>query len=253
MKARVIGKDATGSRCRPTLLGLPSEIRKSIYEYIPHEEAVLQICGYKHRCGHGKDEHTLRHQKRQVVLIDKFFEIAYVCRLIREEVLPILLSGTVLRACHFGARLVDKVIPFRIRQHIQLLSMGTSCFNSPIIRSLRPDVPHRRCKALPTLPNLRHFILFDENAIPLAPGLTRADLDPQKILQNGKILLERIIQAEHQLLLLDCGPFLAELLLNTDRSFSIEIAELVGDLHARRSGQDRGFAAVSSSHPCSNR
>ena len=230
----------------PSLLSLPTEIRLRIYEHL-FIKSILKVCGYKHRRGHHLNE--LPDRGKRISIRQTPYQITHVCSKIRSESLPMLLENTLLSCCHMGSRLVDTHLPPIYREHLRSVSIDCLSFNTKFIHSLRPDVPHRRCKTLPCIPHLQTLIIRMGASFGLASGFKRENLNKTTRLGNGDTLLQHVLNHARTQLVQNSSSHLNQVLTNEHRGFNVEVRTYGGDFNPKTAGEEKGIAAVSPTIP----
>lgn len=234
---------------KSTFLGLPTEIRLRIYHYLFGYDdnmviPILCVCGYKHRLGHDGRPDDLPLRGKRVAFQDAAFQITQTCRQIRSESLPKLLATTVIYCCHLGARLVNTHLTVPYKEYARYLRVNIQDFDPAKVESFRPNVPHRRCRTLPSLPRLCGLVLDVGICYKLANGFKREDLEPTMLLRDGETLIQAAREHVMRTLQESSSSLLLDVLLDPNREFQVSIRTSIGDVHAKPPGET-GVGVVS--------
>jgi hypothetical protein len=230
---------------RATLLTLPPEIRLRIYLYV-FVNSILTICGYKFKRGH----HHIDLSDRGKHISNRYtkFQLTHVCRQLRFDALPILMNVTTLACCHTGPRLVDTQLPLIYRNNIRQLSIDCESFNAKFINSPRLSLPYRRCKALPSLPQLQSLTIRTGACLQVRAGHKHNNLASTTQLKIEKTLSEDAIINVRKHLLDRSTVYLKTILANKDRDFSLYVSTLLVDITPKTPEGEIGAAVVSLVH-----
>ena len=232
----------TDTSKRATLLKIPIEIRLHVYHLV-FSDSWLKVCGHKFLHGHHNE--NLPDRGKRISTRQTDYAPAHVCSQLRLESLPILLNKTTLCCCHMGLRLVDTHCLSLYRAHIRHVSVDSQSFGFQYIESLRPDVLHRLCKALPPFPQLQILIVHTEAFLKLPQGVKRDSLQSTHQTTNGNTMFQesRAHTREH-ILNLGNGA-LARIIESEDRTFNVQVHTYFGDFHPQDEEGTQGAAVVS--------